>query len=198
MPAHDILVQRSNVLIDHTRFLTLASRGPEGVWASTVNFVPLRQPLRFLWYSLRDTRHSRNIDAFPEVAGSVFRTDLPTDLGLDGAQFTGTARSVEPDGPEEFHKLFYERNFPDEQTREEWRIPLDEFRGNGPRRFYLLTITAWWLVDLDRWLVTKDDRRIAVDLAALSSIPPSHDDMRSSTGSDQIRVIATSSLVRDF
>lgn len=171
MTANDTLIGRSNTLIEHARFFTLASRGPDGIWASTVNFVPLREPLRLLWYSLRDARHSRNIDAHSEVAGSVFRTDLPTQLGLDGAQLTGTAGAVEPDGPDDFYNLYYERNFPDEQTREQWRIPLDEFRGAGPRRFYLLTVAEWWLVDLDLWLQTKNDCRIAVDLAALSTVP---------------------------
>jgi hypothetical protein len=32
-------------------------------------------------------------------------------------------------------------------------------------------VTAWWLIDLAQWLETKDDRRIAVDLAALSDGP---------------------------
>ncbi|MFI0479687.1 pyridoxamine 5'-phosphate oxidase family protein [Actinomadura sp. 9N215] len=174
MPAHETLIDRSNTLIEHTRFFTLASRGPDGVWASTVNFIPLRQPLRFLWYSLRDARHSRNIDADPRVAGTVFRTDLPTELGLDGAQLTGTAHEMNTENVGDLYNLFYERNFPDEQVRQQWQLPLEEFRGEGPRRFYLLTITKWWLVDLDLWLQTKNDRRIAVDLDALSTNRPSH------------------------
>lgn len=171
MPVDDKLVQRSNALIEHARFVTLASTGAEGVWAATVNYIPLREPLRLLWYSLRDARHSRNIDAAPEVAGSVFRTDLPTDPGLDGGQLTGVAHVVEQDGLPELYHHFYERNFPDDQARQQWRIPMEEFLGTGPRRFYLLTVTAWWLVDLDRWIKTKNDQRVAVDLAALSTLP---------------------------
>ncbi|WIY00979.1 pyridoxamine 5'-phosphate oxidase family protein [Amycolatopsis mongoliensis] len=163
------LIHRSEDLIEHARFMTLATCGPDGPWASTVNYVPMRQPMRLLWYSLRNAQHSRNIEAAPVVSGSVFRIGVPNPLGLDGAQFTGTARAVDAGELEELAEFYYRRNFSDEQTRQKWRLPLAEFQADGPRRFYLVTVTAWWLFDLEGWLVDMNDRRVAVDLAALSA-----------------------------
>ncbi|MFJ1595797.1 pyridoxamine 5'-phosphate oxidase family protein [Streptomyces sp. NPDC088261] len=164
------LTERSDHLIENTRFMTLATQGPEGAWASTVNYVPLREPLRLLWYSLRRARHSRNIEADPRLSGSVYLTGLPG-LGLDGAQFTATARAVGPDRLEELSEYYYLRNFPDEEVRRQWRLPLDEFRDDGPRRFYLLEVREWWLLDIDQWLLDMNDQRIAVPLAAVSRAP---------------------------
>jgi uncharacterized protein YhbP (UPF0306 family) len=94
MNNHRNLLERSTSLLDNARFLTLATRSSEESWAATVNFVPLRSPLRLLWYSLRSARHSRHIAENPRIAASIFMTGLPG-LGLDGAQLTGTCESVE-------------------------------------------------------------------------------------------------------
>ncbi|MFJ9553927.1 pyridoxamine 5'-phosphate oxidase family protein [Nocardiopsis sp. NPDC101807] len=161
------LAERSNFLIENGRFMTLATQDPEGAWASTVNYVPLREPLRLLWYSLRRARHSQNIHARPMVSGSIFMTGLPG-FGLDGAQFTGTASPVTGEDLEEVAEFYYQRNFPDEQTRQEWRLPLTEFEGEGDRRFYFVEIRSWWLLDIDQWLVDMNDQRIAVPLAPLA------------------------------
>lgn len=171
MTPHAQLVDRSDFLIENARFMTLATRGADGrAWASTVNYVPLREPLRLLWYSLRRAQHSRNIETDPAVSASIFMTGL-AGLGLDGAQFTGEAHPVGPDELERLSTFYYERNFPDEEVRREWLLPLDEFRGSGPRRFYVVEVDAWWLLDIDQWLVDMNDQRIAVDLDAISATP---------------------------
>ncbi|MER7759682.1 pyridoxamine 5'-phosphate oxidase family protein [Streptomyces sp. NPDC097619] len=165
------LVERSEFLVENARFVTLATEGADGPWASTVNYVPLRDPLRLLWYSLRQARHSRNIEARAAVSGSLFLTGLDSPLTLDGAQFTATAQAVGPGELEELSRWYYERNFPDEAVRARWRLPLEEFRGDGPRRFYLLTVREWWLLDTDGWLRDMNDRRIGVPLPALAHRP---------------------------
>ncbi|MFE3826877.1 pyridoxamine 5'-phosphate oxidase family protein [Streptomyces sp. NPDC059092] len=164
------LIRRSDFLIENARFTTLATHGPDGPWASTVNYVPLRGPLQLLWYSLRRARHSRNIEADPRVSGSIYLTGLPG-LGLDGAQFTATARPVEPEELDALSSWYYERNFPDEEVRRQWRLPLEEFRDEGHRRFYLLEIQRWWLLDIDQWLVDKNDQRVPVPLDAITGLP---------------------------
>ncbi|MFI0479696.1 pyridoxamine 5'-phosphate oxidase family protein [Actinomadura sp. 9N215] len=125
------------VLIEHGRFATHATHTPGGVWVSTINFLPLWEPLRLLWYSPRRARHSCNIATTPEVAASIFRTDLPNEVGLDGAQFTGAVRAIEnADELAERAKQYNTRNFPDEQVRAQWRPP-------------------------PTWLATKNDQRLA-------------------------------------
>lgn len=167
MPDTQILIDRSEFLIENGRFVTLATQGPGGAWASTVNYVPLRDPLRLLWYSLREAQHSENIHARPRVSGSIFMTGLPG-VGLDGAQFAGTASAVHGKDLDHLSEFYYQRNFPDEETRENWRLPLSEFDGDGPRRFYVVEIDAWWLLDIDQWLVDKRDQRVAVPLPPLA------------------------------
>ncbi|MFF4096485.1 pyridoxamine 5'-phosphate oxidase family protein [Streptomyces sp. NPDC001834] len=166
------LVTRSNLLIEQARFMTLATVGPDGAWASTVNFVPLRGPLRLLWYSLRAARHSVNIEADGRLSASLFMTGIDNELGLDGAQFTGTARAVGSDELTALSQWYYERNFADPQVREQWRLDRAEYEGHGPRRFYVVDVDAWWLFDLEGWLEDKNDRRIAVPLDRLHAPLP--------------------------
>ncbi|MCW2254739.1 hypothetical protein M2263_000830 [Providencia alcalifaciens] len=49
-----------------------------------------------------------------------------------------------------------------------WIPPLAEFKGEGSRRFYELKVTEWWILDIDGWLETRQDRRVLVDLSALT------------------------------
>lgn len=164
------LKERSFSLLQSARFFTLASRSLDGkVWASTVNYVPIFSPVRMIWCSMHAARHSENIRQYPQVSGSVFRTDLQgvSPLGLDGAQFTGISREVPDNESAETYDYFSRSNFPDESLRAEWMPPLSEFVGEGKRRFYELEINEWWLLDIDRWLETRQDQRIMVNLDTL-------------------------------
>ncbi|CCH31836.1 pyridoxamine 5'-phosphate oxidase family protein [Actinosynnema sp. NPDC047251] len=157
MTGHDDAAARSTALLDGARYLTLATTGDDGPWASTVNFVALRGPLRLVWYSSRSARHSRNIAAHPVVAASMFMTGLPG-FGLDGAQLVGRCTALE-DVTERFRRRFYELDFPDEEVRDSVALPLAEFTGDGHRRFYVLEVRQWWLLDVARWLADKEDTR---------------------------------------
>ncbi|TDD28862.1 pyridoxamine 5'-phosphate oxidase family protein [Actinomadura sp. KC06] len=154
-------------LLDQGRFTTLATTDGTAPWASTVNFVPLRDPLRLVWYSMRDSQHSRNIETEPAVSGSIYLTGLPG-FGLDGLQFEGRAHAVPSNQVEDIHDRYYRLNFPDEADRRAWILPVQEFHGDGPRRFYIAEITRLWLLDIDRWLHDKHDRRLEVPLTALT------------------------------
>ncbi|MCI2422507.1 pyridoxamine 5'-phosphate oxidase family protein [Saccharopolyspora sp. K220] len=161
------LVKRSRHLVDNAHFLTLATQGSGGPWASTVNYVALPGPLRLLWYSNRHARHSVNLTEQPRVSASMFLTGLsgshaPSGIPLDGAQLTGVAREVPAGELAFFYDRYYELNFPDPEERLRWRLPQDEFRDDGPRRFYILTVDRWWLLDADRWATDKHDARIEV------------------------------------
>lgn len=159
------LTQRSFYLLESARFFTLASQNADSTpWASTLNYVPLFGPLRLVWYSMKSARHSENIRRNAEVSGSLFRYDMQetSPLGLDGAQFTGSAREIPQSECERVHHDYYRLNFPDLLERARWEIPLEEFYGDGERRFYEITINEWWLLDIDGWLKTKNDDRVPV------------------------------------
>ncbi|MEV5650496.1 pyridoxamine 5'-phosphate oxidase family protein [Nocardia sp. NPDC052254] len=167
------LVTRSRLLLDRARFVTLATSGPSGPWSSTVNYVVLADPLRLLWYSLREAQHSRNITVCPQVSGSLFLsgltgTEAPSGIPIDGAQFTGSCREVTAAELPAAHQYYYETNFPDPGVRADWMLPLAEFQGEGPRRFYRLDIDRWWLYDAQRWTEDKHDSRIEVRTADLA------------------------------
>lgn len=160
------LVQRSLYLLNSARFFTLASRQMDDLpWASTVNYVPLFNPLRLVWYSMRGARHSQNICEHSEVSGSLFRYDMRdiSPLGLDGAQFTGIVREIPQSECEHIHQYYYRLNFSNALERAHYQLPLHEFYGDGVRRFYELLIKDWWF----GWLQTKEDRRVPVALDQL-------------------------------
>lgn len=164
------LTQRSLYLLNSARFFTLASQQTDNTpWAATVNYVPFFSPLRLVWYSMSTARHSENIRHRPKVSGSLFRYDMPSTspLGLDGAQFIGIVREIPQCECENIHQDYYRLNFPNVLERANWQLPLHEFYGDGPRRFYEVLIEDWWLLDIDGWLITKVDGRIRVDLEQL-------------------------------
>lgn len=160
------LMERAELLLRTTRFVTLATLAEDGEpWASTVNYVLRIDGVpRLIWYSMREARHSRAIDAHPLTTGSLFRTDLgpSAPLGLDGLQFTGWARAVDGGRLQAVRDHYYHLNFPDEAVRRQWMLPEQQFREDGPRRFYELAIKDWWLLDVERWLRDKVDQRIAL------------------------------------
>ncbi|GGL11391.1 hypothetical protein GCM10011588_27320 [Nocardia jinanensis] len=163
---------RSSFLLDRARFVTLATTGPHGPWAATVNFVARHRPLHLIWYSLRTAEHSANIIANPRVSGSMFMTgltgpDAPSGLPIDGAQFSGSCREVSPAELPECYEHYYAANFPDPAERADWALPVESFRGDGPRRFYRLDIERWGLYDAQRWTVDKHDTRMEVALSEI-------------------------------
>ncbi|CAB3774552.1 pyridoxamine 5'-phosphate oxidase family protein [Paraburkholderia humisilvae] len=167
MAEHRALQERAFWLIRNTRFMTLATADANGdPWASTVNYVLLLDHrIRLLWHSMRKAQHSANLAARPRTTGAIFRTDLSTEqspLTLDGLQFSGSARAVPEQHVVDIHAVYYRLNFPDESVRRTFMLPIDEFVAEGGRRFYELTLDAWWLLDIDQWLVDKEDRRIAL------------------------------------
>ncbi|MBF5000394.1 pyridoxamine 5'-phosphate oxidase family protein [Nocardia sp. BSTN01] len=159
--------ERSRFLLDRARFVTLATEGPNGPWAATVNFVARWRPLVLVWYSLREATHSMNIVAQPRVSGSIFLTGLtgpnaPSGIPIDGAQFVGNCREATAGELPDYYEHYYATNFPDPGIRAEWALPIETFRDDGPRRFYRLEFERWWLYDAQRWTVDKNDTRFEV------------------------------------
>lgn len=69
--------------------MTLATYGPEGVWAAAVFFASEGFDLYFL--SAGHTRHARNMAASPRVAATI-QEDYADWAAIKGIQLEGTAR----------------------------------------------------------------------------------------------------------
>lgn len=174
-PVHLSLEHRAETLLTRAQFVTLATHGTNGVWASTVNYVLLKDPVRLLWYSDHAAQHSRNIAEDGSVSGSLFRTGLvgaeaPEGLPVDGAQLAGTCRVIGTEEIASYHQLYYDLNFPDPDTRARWMLPQAEFHGTGPQRFYELAVERLWLYDAERWMTDQHDTRCSVRVNSLFQI----------------------------
>ncbi len=71
--------------------LSLATNGPDGLWASTVFYVNAGFDLYFL--SRAGTRHVRNLEVDPRVAGTV-NDDVADWVSIRGIQLEGRAELV--------------------------------------------------------------------------------------------------------
>ena len=166
------LKTRSLLLLQNTRFLTLATQGDDQLpWASTVEHCVKLNPLRFIWFSSRQAKHSKNIQHNEKVSGSLFNHSLPEihKLGLDGMQFTGKARELSALECEEALDEFYPQSPFDEVSATATRIPLDELTGNGHSRFYEITVENLWMFDMKSWEEKQESRRVTVPISLLNN-----------------------------
>jgi uncharacterized protein YhbP (UPF0306 family) len=159
---------RAQDLVTTGRYLSLATVGTDGdPWCCNINYVVEDWlPLSLVYYSARTSKHSLDIAKRPTVAGTIYKLDP----SLDGAQFIGTvAEVVDDDDVVRVHDLYYTRNFPDPQVRADWEIRLTGFGGTNEHRFYRMTISKLWVINLADWPKDKVDRRTEVDLADLGT-----------------------------
>ncbi|MBE8516147.1 pyridoxamine 5'-phosphate oxidase family protein [Amycolatopsis sp. H6(2020)] len=159
----EALAARTTRLLDRARYLTLATVSPDGSpWAAVLQYAWLPSPLRFVFGSATESRHSRNIAANPTVSGSLFTADTADFTAVDGAQFTGRCAEIGLDALDDYHGPFYEHVFPDTQQRTEWSLPPSSLLGAAPHRLYLIEVDRWWLVDTSTWAEDRIDRRVEV------------------------------------
>lgn len=94
-------------LADH-QVVTLATHGPEGLWAAAVFYANDGFELVFL--SAGHTRHARNISASPSVAATI-QEDYRDWPSIQGIQLSGSARQL--DGKERERAIaLYQAKFP--------------------------------------------------------------------------------------
>lgn len=165
------LKKRSLLLLQNTRFLTLATQGDDRLpWASTVEHCVKLNPLRFIWFSSRQAKHSQNIQQNDRVSGSLFNHSLPEMIkfGLDGMQFTGIARELpEPECEKAFNEFYPQSPF-DELPIPQTKIRLDELSGNGHSRFYEIIVENLWMFDMKGWENKQESRRVTVPISLLN------------------------------
>ncbi len=161
---------RSRRLLDEARYLTLATVSTDGhPWAAVLQYAWLADPLRFLFGSAIQSRHSRDIATRPRVSGSLFVTGGSL-LAVDGAQFTGTCRELCTEDVERYHATFYDAVLPDARDRAEWTLPPAALLEPAAHRLYVIEVDEWWLVDTRTWAEDRIDRRVQVPLNELSNL----------------------------
>ena len=88
--------------------MTLATSGPEGLWAAAVFYAS--EDFRLFFLSAATTRHARNLAAHPNVAATI-QEDHADWRAIKGVQLEGTARRLEGREPEALRQR-YESKFP--------------------------------------------------------------------------------------
>jgi uncharacterized protein YhbP (UPF0306 family) len=88
----DALREKTLAYLRGHNVMTLATNGPEGLWAAAVFYVNDGLTLYFL--SAPTTRHSRNIAARPDVAATI-QEDYKDWPEIKGIQLEGRAYQVE-------------------------------------------------------------------------------------------------------
>jgi uncharacterized protein YhbP (UPF0306 family) len=163
-------VEQAVTLLTRARLLVLATTDPAdegGPWAATVNYV-VGATGALLFGSMRDTRHSRHIEARPQVAAAIHHAD-PDPAAPDGLQLRGRCAPVPDDELPRLHHEFFVKAFPHPDVRAEALsvLQLARFGPGGSHRLYAITLTECWVRDMAAWRQDKTDRRISVPLDSL-------------------------------
>ncbi|HEV2780411.1 MAG TPA: pyridoxamine 5'-phosphate oxidase family protein [Actinophytocola sp.] len=165
--SEDSLADRTRRVLAEAGYLTIATVSADGTpWSAVLQYAWLPDPLRLLFGSAVQSRHSRHIAARPRVGGALFVTGESL-TSVDGAQFTGRCAELTADEVRRFHATFYDAVLPDPQSRAQWTLPPAALLPPADHRLYLIEVERWWLVDTRTWAHDRIDRRIEMPLAEL-------------------------------
>jgi uncharacterized protein YhbP (UPF0306 family) len=158
------LADRTKRILAEAKYLSLSTVSTDGrPWSAVLQYAWLPGPLRFLFGSATESRHSRHITDNPAVSGALFVTgDALT--SVDGAQFTGTCRELTAAEVRNHHATFYDALLPDEKDRTEYTLPAEALLPPADHRIYQITVDHLWLIDTSTWLEDRIDRRVEVPL----------------------------------
>jgi hypothetical protein len=142
----------ARAIIAANLYLTLATADAGGrPWATPVFFAPAA-PGELVWVSRPDARHSRNIEARPEVGIVVFDSQVPILQG-QGVYLDAVAGPVPPDELDRCLDAFSRAN----QERGAGPWVRDDVGPDAPLRLYRAVASGQWVLD-------EHDRRIPVPL----------------------------------
>lgn len=157
--------ERTTRILATAKYLALSTVSDAGApWSAVLQYAWLPRPLRFLFGSATQSRHSRHIAARPAVSGSLFVTGGGELTAVDGAQFSGTCRELTEDEVRRHHATFYDALLPDEKDRTEYTLPVEALLPPADHRIYQITVDRLWLVDTSTWIEDRIDRRVEVAL----------------------------------
>ncbi|HEV7649890.1 MAG TPA: pyridoxamine 5'-phosphate oxidase family protein [Actinophytocola sp.] len=167
----DSLASRSRRLLDEAKYLTLGTVSTDGrPWSAVLQYAWLGEPLRFLFGSAIQARHSRHVATRPRISGSLFVTGGGELLAVDGAQFSGSCVELCAAEVHRYHATFYDAVLPDARDRTEWTLPPEALLEPAEHRLYLIEVEQWWLVDTSTWAEDRIDRRVQVPRSELSEL----------------------------
>ncbi len=140
----------ARAIIDANRYMVLATADASGrPWPSPVYYAPAGYR-EFYWVSAPDARHSRNLDARPEVSIVIFDSSSPVGAG-EAVYMSASARELEADEREDGIAVFSRRSL--EHGAEAWtRSDIEP-----PARLRLYRATAE-----EHYVLDGRDRRVPV------------------------------------
>jgi uncharacterized protein YhbP (UPF0306 family) len=141
----------ARAIIDANLYMVLGTADDAGVpWVSPVYYAPVDYR-EFLWLSSPDARHSRNVQARPEVGIVIFDSTVPIDTG-QGVYMSAVVRMLDGDEVTDRIEVFSRRSV------QHGGRPFTPSDVRSPSRLRLYLATA-----LDHYVLeTGSDRRIPV------------------------------------
>ena len=134
--------------LNQHRVATLATVGPQGVWAAAVFYV--NQDFELIFLSADSTRHINNLAANPRVAATI-QEDYEDWPGIKGIQMEGLARKLR--GPERLAAmtLYFEKYAFLSSARGLVRSALEKVN------WYCLTPDLLYFIDNSKGLGHRDE-----------------------------------------
>ncbi|WP_127500331.1 pyridoxamine 5'-phosphate oxidase family protein [Actinoplanes solisilvae] len=167
-------LDRTRRLLDHARYINLATVSPQGQpWVATLEYVWFAAPLRLVFGSATSSRHGLDVAANPAVSGALFLPPSTAGLDIDatdGAQFTGVCSEISATELDDYYSDFYRGVFPDPAQRAQFQLERSLLAPPAPHRLYLVAVRQWWLIDTRTWKRDRIDRRMQVPPAELEQL----------------------------
>jgi uncharacterized protein YhbP (UPF0306 family) len=157
----DELVDLARRVIDANRYMVLGTADASGhPWVTPVWFAS-EDYLRFHWVSSPEARHSRSLEARPEVAIAIFDSTVPVG-GAQAVYMAGTAEKLTGAELEHGIEVFGRLSVAD--VGRAWE--LDDVQPPSPFRLYRATVSEHYVLITGRDPVrgTGVDRRERVEL----------------------------------
>ena len=98
--------ERALVFINQHHVVTLATNGPEGLWAAAVFYA--HQGFNFFFLSSENSRHALNISASSQVAATI-QDDYDDWPDIKGIQLEGKVKKLKGDESDQAKRLFIDR-----------------------------------------------------------------------------------------
>lgn len=163
----DLSITKTRQIIIANRYLCLASCFHETPWAAPLAYV-VDAEYNFYFYSAINSLHGEQIKHNPLVAFAIYDSTADSD-SVDGLQIAGRAEEISRSALPRITKLYWYQSFMDEAARNRWMRPDDDFHYPAIKRFYQITPTKIYKLDLTKREV---DLRIEIPLRELIKIPP--------------------------